>query len=254
MSEFIQNFKGSKKGSKKRSKKGSKKKFKKGSNKKVNKPKKKLKKNLEYEIRIKNLSLKKIDKIKNNIIDLGGKLINKRRIMPLSVYYHPLDKKDSYIRIRDEGKQITMTIKYNINSLYPVEREVTINSFKEGHAILKFLGCKIKYNLEKIRETYILKGAKEIVFDSYPGLPTYMEIDCHTKEDLIRITKLLGFKMSDHDKRNAGNMYKEIYGINQKEEEKKGFTFKNAHKIFGPLIKKNKSKFFNILKEQKKLL
>ena len=174
--------------------------------------------------------------------------------MPLTVYYHPLDKKDSYIRIRDEGEQITMTIKYNINSLYPVEREVEINNFKEGHAILTFLGCKVKYSLEKIRETYILEGAKEIVFDSYPGLPTYMEIDCHTKEDLIRITHLLGFKMSDHDKRNASNMYKEIYGINQKEEDKKGFTFKNAHKIFGPLIKKNKKKFFNILKEQNKLI
>tara|TARA_X000000368_G_C22419125_1_gene445259 strand:+ start:98 stop:214 length:117 start_codon:yes stop_codon:yes gene_type:complete len=34
----------------------------------------------------------------------------------------------------------------------------------------------VKYKIEKIRKVYQLKGCKEIVFDSYAGIPTYMEI------------------------------------------------------------------------------
>jgi hypothetical protein len=40
--------------------------------------------------------------------------------MPLVSYSHPLKKKDSYIRIRDEGHEITMTAK--TKSKYVVER------------------------------------------------------------------------------------------------------------------------------------
>jgi adenylate cyclase class IV len=51
---------------------------------------------------------------------------------------------------------------------------------KEEYAILKMLGCKKLYDIEKIRETWEVGGCKEVVFDAYPGLLTYMEIDCHT--------------------------------------------------------------------------
>ena len=203
--------------------------------------------NLEYEIRIYDINE---SKIKNLIRKNGGKLINQKRIMPIIVYHHPKNKKDSYIRIRDEGNQITMTIKTKLGTKYPVEREVEINSIEEGDAILKFLGCKLKYKIEKIRETFELKGCKEIVFDSYPGLPTYLEIDCHSESSLKKVSKLLGFSLTDHSKKSISNLYYELYGITRN-RKMNGFTFKNAHKVFGKYIKKNKSKFYRILKKQK---
>ena len=93
----------------------------------------------------------------------GAKLIQKKTIMSLISYSHPKGKKDSYIRIRDEGHEITMTAKTKLKSKYVVEREVVVNSIEEGDVILKLLGCKVNYKIDKIREIYQLKGCKEIV-------------------------------------------------------------------------------------------
>ena len=206
---------------------------------------------LEYEIRIYNINEKKIKKIlKKN----GAKLVQKKTIMPLITYTHPRGKKDSYIRIRDEGHEITMTAKNNLKSKYVVEREVVINNMEEGHAILTMLGCKVKYKIEKIREVYQLKGCKEIVFDSYAGIPTYMEIDCHNLSSLNKMSKLLGYTTDDHDERKLADIYFELYGIPKNVKWGEEVTIKNGKKIFGPLIKKNKKKFMEILKEQMKLV
>lgn len=208
-------------------------------------------KKLEYEIRIYNIDENKIKKI---LKENGAKLIQKKTIMPLIAYHHPKNKKDSYIRIRDEGHEITLTAKTNLKSQFVVEREVTINSIEEGHAILTLLGCKVKYKIEKIREIYRLKGCKEIVFDSYAGIPTYLEIDCYNKESLNKISKLLGYKIEDHDKRTLKDIYYELYGIPKKSNWGGDVTIKNSKKIFTPLIKKNKDKFMDILKKQMKLV
>ena len=208
-------------------------------------------KNLEYEIRIYDINEKKIKKI---LKENNAKLIQKKTIMPLVSYSHPLKKKDSYIRIRDEGHEITMTAKTKLKSKYVVEREVTINSMEEGHAILTMLGCNVKYKIEKIREVYQLKGSKEIVFDSYAGLPTYMEIDCHNEKSLKKIAKLLGYKLEDHDKRGITDLYYQLYGIPKKLNWGNNVTIKNGINIFGKHIKKNKEKFMKIMKTQLKLV
>jgi predicted adenylyl cyclase CyaB len=206
---------------------------------------------LEYEIRVYDINERKIKKI---LKENGAKLIQKKIIMPLISYSHPKGKKDSYIRIRDEGHEITMTAKTKLKSKYVVEREVVINSIEEGDAILKLLGCKINYKIEKIREVYQLKGCKEIVFDSYAGIPTYMEIDCHNLSSLKNMVKLLGYTIDDHDKRNLSDLYYELYGIPKNANWGDEVTIKNAKKIYSPLIKKNKKKFMDILKEQMKLV
>ena len=207
--------------------------------------------NLEYEIRVYDIDEKKIKKIlKKN----GAKLIQKKTIMPLITYSHPKNKKDSYIRIRDEGHEITMTAKTKLKAKYVVEREVVINSIEEGDAILKLLGCKVNYKIEKIREVYQFKSCKEIVFDSYAGTPTYMEIDCHNLSSLKKMAKLLGYSVDDHDTRSLSDIYFELYGIPKEAKWGDEVTIKNGKKIFRPLIKKNKKKFMDILKKQMKLV
>ena len=211
----------------------------------------KKKESLEYEIRVYDINERKIKKI---LKENGAELVQKKTIMPIITYTHPKGKKDSYIRIRDEGHEITMTTKTNLKSKYVIEREVVINNIEEGDAILKMLGCKVKYKIEKIREIWKLKGCKEIVFDSYGGIPTYMEIDCHSEKSLKKMAKLLGYTIDDHDSRNLADIYYELYGIPVKSKWGNETTIKNAKKIFAPLITKNKKKFMDILKKQMKLV
>jgi predicted adenylyl cyclase CyaB len=206
--------------------------------------------NKEFELRFYGYSE---SKVKSKIKELGGILINKKRIMPLIVYNHPKGKKDSYIRVRDEGKQITLTSKTNLKKKFVTEYEVEVDSFEQANLILTSLGCKKKYHIEKIRETWQLPGCKEIVFDSYPGSHTYMEIDCHSEESLMSVAKQISvypdFLATDF---TLGDHYLQEYGI--KKNRKLGdLTFKDAKNQIGKFIKKNKTKFNNILKKQQKL-
>lgn len=207
--------------------------------------------NKEFELRFYGYSE---PKIKSKIKELGGILINKKRIMPLTVYSHPKGKKDSYIRVRDEGKQITLTSKTNLKKKFVTEYEVEVDSFEQADLILKSFGCKKKYHVEKIRETWQIAGCKEIVFDSYPGSDTYMEIECSSEKNLISTAKKLEVYPDFLDKDfNLTDFYYETYGI--KKKRKKGdLTFKDANKQLGKHITKNKDKFYKILKKQQKLI
>ena len=143
----------------------------------------------EVEERFTNIdTIKFRDKLKK----IGAELVSEKRVTPLMVFFHPKNKKDSYIRIRDEGKQITMTSKTNLRDKYVTEYEVEINSFEKGVKILTSLGCRKKYYLEKTRETWKLPGCKEIVIDGYPGLKEYIEVDCHNENNLKNAKKKLG--------------------------------------------------------------
>ena len=206
------------------------------------------KENREIEIRLHNIDEKKIKKI---LKENGGKKLYKKTLFKIITFNHPLNNQDSLIRLRDEGHTKTMTIKTKLKDKFPIEYEIQIDNLEQGRIILEFIGCTIKNESEKIRETWFIEGCKEIVFDSYPGLPTFMEIDCHKESELKRIAKMLGFKISDHDNRGASKLYFEYYGITE-ERKKSKLTFKNANKLFKPLIKKNKTIFSNFLKNQLK--
>lgn len=58
--------------------------------------------NKEYEVRITNIDTTEFRK---KLKKFGTKLDNPKRLMPSVVFTHPKNKKDSYVRIRDEGKK-----------------------------------------------------------------------------------------------------------------------------------------------------
>ena len=190
-------------------------------------------------------------KFRKTLKKVGAKLINPKRIMPLMVFSHPRNKKDSYIRIRDEGKQITLTSKTNLKDKYVTEYEVEIDNFEQGIKILNSLGCKKRYYIEKMRETWILPGCKEIVIDSYPGLKEYIEVDCHNLKSLDAAIKKLDLKrQSDDTDLSIKKMFYDQYGIPMNRKTDDDLTFKNGKKLFSKYIKKNKTLFNKIIKEQ----
>ena len=68
----------------------------------------------------------------------------KFRVMVLVDYMNS----EKYIRVRDEGHRVTMTIKNNLTDKFPVENEIIINDFDEGINLLLALHCKKKYYYE----------------------------------------------------------------------------------------------------------
>ena len=107
--------------------------------------------------------------------------------------------------------------------------------------------------IQKLREKWSISGCKEIVFDTYPGLPEYMEIECDTEDKLNNLVKKLDLK--EEKLFQPGYLYESLYGIIKQQGKKlSDLTFSTAKKIFIRRINKNKSLFLKILKTQQKYI
>ncbi len=201
---------------------------------------------LEIEKRFKNFDYTKLKKIfkENEIKRVGGFLFK------LTSYQGT--KEGQSIRIRDEGNKITFTIKQKNANNYDTEWEVNIDNYEMMDKMIQQLNIKKRYDLFKYREIYVTKDKKnEIVFDFFPALNPYMEIESKTEKDLLKLMKQLGLK--EEPNFVAKDLYWELYGIT-KDRKDGDLTFDNAGEILGPLVNKNKVNFSQILEHQQTTL
>jgi adenylate cyclase class 2 len=148
--------------------------------------------------------------------------------------------KPGFVRIRDEGKKITMTTKIFNDKKFPEEREVTINeSFEKGCEFLKAIGIEEKSYQETMREKWSHPLAHEITFDIVPGLPIYMEIDCTSEANLNKLVSLLDLDKSNMKYGSFDKTYTEYYDIPSDNiiHKTPSLTFKDV----GTQIKPNKN-------------
>ena len=194
----------------------------------------------EYEYRFNNYIKKDIiSKLK----ELGAKYFGtfKFRVM----VFIDQNNSEKYIRVRDEGHRVTMTIKNNLTDKFPIENEVIINNFDEGIKILLQLNCKKKYYYEKYREIWNYKNS-EIIFDMNPGIPELMEVESSTKKELDILCKKLDLNVSNYQGFSNNVMYSELFGITI--PKTLDLTFKSALKELKPT--KNKEEFIKLVKMQ----
>jgi adenylate cyclase class 2 len=153
------------------------------------------------------------------------------------------------IRVRDEGYRVTMTVKRRVDSgAYLAESEVVVNSFDRGAEMLDMLGFERHYYLEKFREIFEFEGA-EVVFDTYPGLPPYIEVEAPTEAIMLQAAAALGLDAGEPQDWAAGDMYLELYGIT-KDRPMTGLTFAGVRACLGPLATKNAGAFHALAQQQ----
>jgi len=152
------------------------------------------------------------------------------------------------IRLRDEGYRVTFTIKEQTND-YDLENEVVVDNFKEMRTILKKIGLKEKFINEKVREIYDI-GDCELIFDHYPGLPGYIEIEAPTEEKLFKLAKDFDLDLNEEHK-DFSKMYIEIY---KTEKDLQNITFDNVNEVVKPHVKENMDVYEKIIEGQKRLL
>lgn len=158
----------------------------------------------------------------------------------------------SVLRLRDEGFRITFTIKKKTADGYEEENEVIINNFQEMRTIVEKMGYQKKYLIQKIREIYDIENS-ELVFDHYPGLPGYIEIESPTEEELFSLADRLGLRR-DEEQIEAGDLYENYYAIKKEGRKLLDLSFDNIIDVMSEYIKKNKEMMEEILAGQLKLL
>lgn len=203
---------------------------------------------LEIEKRFKNFDYNGIKKLFKELE------IKKIRgiLLKLAVYKSP--KEGMTVRIRDEGIKITFTIKQKKGGdrLYDTEYEVVVDNYEMMDKMIQLLGLEKLYDLHKYREIYKTKNNKsEIIFDHFPGLPPYMEVESKTEKELHSVMKKLG--LNDEANFTAKDLYFEQYGIT-KDRKDASLTYQNAKEMLESFVTKNKEQFNDFLVRQNKFL
>ena len=139
-------------------------------------------------------------------------ILNKEELIKFLEKFHNNSKK--WIRLRKTNKKTTLTVKHiladnNTSLQQMMETEMEVPSIKEANDFLQALGYSYKSYQEKRRISYILNN-HEIDIDTWPGLPTYMEIEGESEEDLNKILNLLGYSIKDTVSCTVDEIYKNV--------------------------------------------
>ena len=136
-------------------------------------------------------------------------------------------KPNSWVRLRTNGKETTLTIKEIENSTISgtKELEIVVSDFEETDRILNKLGYSARSSQENRRIRYMLDGV-EIDIDSWPKIPTYLELEANSEEEIILALNKLKIDKNKLVTLDVVSIYKH-YGIVFDELPKKLFLEEN---------------------------
>ena len=128
--------------------------------------------------------------------------------------YHNNSKK--WIRVRQTNDKTTIAVKHILADngtkfQQMLETEIEVPSLNEANNLLEALGYAYKSYQEKERVTYVLDGY-ELDIDTWPGIPTYVEVEGTSEKELDKLLKKLGYSFKDTISCTADEVY-EKYGL-----------------------------------------
>ena len=150
--------------------------------------------NIEFEATFIDIN---VDRVRKKLQKLGAKLIQSERLMRRVNFYTPRKDIKGWIRVRDEGNKITLSMKQNWGNKIEDQREVylKIDNFDEGIKLLESLGAIRKSYQETKREEWSYKNT-EVSIDTWPGLDPFVEIEAKDEETVKEVAVELGFDYS----------------------------------------------------------
>lgn len=165
---------------------------------------------IEYEVRFLEIDKEKIIK---RLEELGA--IKKGEFNQKRYVYNLVPSQDGkWIRLRTNGNITTLTYKDIVKDTVDGTREVEIevDDFEKTNELLERIGFKNKGYQENRRIQYILNGV-EIDIDSWPMIPSYLEIEGKSEEEIIKTQKLLKLDESKKTMLNCKDIYMQVYNI-----------------------------------------
>lgn len=166
---------------------------------------------MDNEIEAQFLDIDK-DEVRVRLKEIGAKLEKPEVLMKRVVFY---TGEHSFARVRDEGDKIVMTYK-NVNDdnsiLGTKEVNIDVNDYDDAIMFLEGCGLKIKAHQETKREIWKY-GDVEICIDTWPWIPTFIEIEGPSEKLVWDTAKKLGFKKTQAKFGSVDTTYQHYYGV-----------------------------------------
>jgi len=151
------------------------------------------------------------DELRAKLKNAGAKLIKPETLMRRIVF--AVGEHD-FTRVRDEGNRVVLTYKNHFSDTLTGTEEINVevSNYEDTIAILKASGLRAKSDEDSYRETWELDGV-EIDLDTWPWIPSYVEIEGPTVESVETVSQQLGFDMKDAIYGSVDEVYKLYYDV-----------------------------------------
>ena len=153
-------------------------------------------------------------KIRKKLKEIGATLVKPEVLMRRTVFDTGIN---TFARVRDEGDKIVMTYK-NVsdeNSIMGTkEVNLTVNDYDDAVLFLESCGLQPKAYQETKREIWALDKV-EITIDTWPWLPTFMEIEGPSEKSVWDTATKLGYTKEQAKFGSVDSTYRHYYGIDE---------------------------------------
>ncbi|MEU3212989.1 CYTH domain-containing protein [Nocardiopsis alba] len=164
---------------------------------------------IEYEAKVLDIDSEQVAGL---VLDKGGADLDEvlqRR------YVYDIEPGDTsrWVRLRDTGSRVTLTVKEIDSDAIggTRETETEVGDFETANALLGKVGYTPKAYQENRRHSFTLDGA-QLEIDSWPRIPAYLEIEADSRAEVVRVAALLGFDESSLTGENTTKVYAR-YGV-----------------------------------------
>ncbi len=157
------------------------------------------------------------DEMRGRLAGIGAKCVKPEVLMKRVVFNTGLH---SFARVRDEGAgKIVMTYK-NVSDDKSImgtkEVNLVIDNYEKGVMFMRGCGLEEKAEQESLRETWVYDGGLgevEICIDTWPWIPTFMEIEGPSEEAVWKTAEALGLDKSTAKFGSVDTTYEYYYGV-----------------------------------------
>lgn len=145
-------------------------------------------------------------------------------------------KENSWIRLRTNGKETTLTIKEIATSKIDgtKESEIVVSDFDTADEILNKLGYKARSVQENRRIRFMLDGV-EIDIDFWPKIPTYVEFEGESADAIETVCKKLGIAFKELVTLDVTAVYKH-YGYDIEKLPPKIYLEEDRKEVYKDLV------------------
>ncbi|MBR2713093.1 MAG: CYTH domain-containing protein [Bacilli bacterium] len=153
------------------------------------------------------------DKTIKKLEELGAKKAGEWLQRRYTYDFNP-KREGEWIRLRTNGEETTITYK-NVESREidgTKELEIEVSNFDDANKMLEVLGYTHKNYQENKRIRYYLNDV-EIDIDTWPMIPTYMELEGNSIEEIKKIEELLEVDKNKITTLFCDDIAIEYYGI-----------------------------------------
>ena len=175
---------------------------------------------METELEAKFLDIN-ADSLRKKLKEIGASLVHPEQLMKRKVFDFPderLEKEGGWVRVRDEGNKITLSYKRLVDRTLHGTKEITVevSDFEKTCNILIAAGLQVDAYQETKRERWELDGS-EITIDTWPWIPTFVEIEANSEEKLKEIVKKIDLDWLKAMHGSVETAYQKYFDVTEEE-------------------------------------